>query len=100
MTPRLVAAAAAAAIAATPAAAQGRPDTRQMTCAEANALVDRAGAVVMTTGRFTFRRFVAHRGYCDRWEITMPEYAPTRDNPRCVIHGVCTDPPFDIEPFN
>ena len=85
--------------AAAPAVAEGRPDTRRMTCAEANAFVQRQGAVVMTTGRHTFRRFVAHRGYCDRWEIVWPETAPTRDNPQCVIRGVCTDPPFPIDLF-
>jgi hypothetical protein len=78
-----------------PETAAARPDTRQMTCAQANALVKERGAVVMTTGRHTYRRFVAHQGFCDRWEITMPDYAPTRDNPRCVINGVCREPPWE-----
>jgi hypothetical protein len=79
--------------------AQGRPDTRTMTCGEANALVRRAGAVVMTTGQHTFRRFVAHRSYCDPWELVRPVYAPTRDNPRCVITGVCEEPLFRLDPW-
>jgi hypothetical protein len=85
----------ATALLALPAVAQTRPDTRAMTCAEANRLVQQRGEVVMSTGRHTFRRFVAHGGYCDRWERVFPEYAPTRDDPNCVINGVCREPPWE-----
>ncbi|MBJ3774124.1 hypothetical protein [Acuticoccus mangrovi] len=85
------------ALTATAAPAAARPDTRTMTCAEANALVRREGQVVMTTGTYTYRRFVANVGYCDRWQGIKPEYAPSRDNPKCVMHSVCYQPmiPFD-----
>ena len=76
--------------------AQPRPDTRRMTCGEVNAFVQQRGAVVMTTGRFTYQRFVAHRGFCDRWLTVKPEYAPTRDAPRCPVNYVCWDPPWNF----
>jgi hypothetical protein len=72
-----------------------RPDTRAMTCAQVNQLVQQYGQVVMTTGQHTYQRFVANWGYCDRWQETWPEYAPTRDTPRCPVHYVCREPFFD-----
>ena len=80
--------------------AQQRPDTRRMTCGEVNAFVQRHGAVVMTTGRFTYERFVAHRGFCDRWQTVTPRTAPTRDAPRCPVHHVCWDPPWNFGRFD
>ncbi|GIL02299.1 MAG: hypothetical protein BroJett030_21980 [Alphaproteobacteria bacterium] len=67
----------------------GRPDTRAMTCADAQLLVRRAGAVVMTTGRYTYDRIVAGVGWCDFDEETRLVTAPTIDNPRCRIGYVC-----------
>lgn len=76
--------------------AAARPDTRTLTCAQANALVEQSGAVVMTTGDYTFERFVSGRRYCDPWQWIKPRYVPTRDEPRCVLHSVCWDPPVDF----
>lgn len=82
------------------AAAAQRPDTRRMTCAQVNRLVQQYGAVVMTTGPHTFQRFVANWGYCDRWQEIWPEYAPTLDTPQCVVHWICREPFFeDTHPF-
>lgn len=72
-----------------PAVAQGRPDTRQMTCAEAQSLVARNGAVVMTTGPQTFERFVTGFSYCQVGEQLSREVAPTRDNRRCEVGFTC-----------
>ena len=75
-------------LAATPAEAQ-RPDLRAMSCPQAQALVASRGAVVMTTGQFTFERFVAHRGFCQREEKTRRAWATTGDGVRCNIAYRC-----------
>ncbi|MHC5653088.1 hypothetical protein [Stappia sp.] len=75
-------------------AAAQRPDLRQMSCAQARNLVARRGAVVMTTGRYTYERFVAGPRWCDHWETVAPRAAATRDNPRCVVGYICETPLF------
>ncbi|WP_244476472.1 hypothetical protein [Methylobacterium sp. Leaf88] len=71
--------------------AQARPDTRAMTCAEAAALVARAGAVVMSTGPATYARFVRDGGFCPLPETTQPSWETTRDNPKCFVGYTCRD---------
>jgi hypothetical protein len=66
-----------------------RPDTRAMTCAAAQEMVRRAGAVVMTTGRWTYERIVASVRYCDYQEEAVLFVAPTLDNPRCRVGRIC-----------
>ena len=73
-----------------------RPDARKMTCHQARAMVQNRGAVVMTTGRFTYQRFVAHAGYCDYWERAVRAWTKTRDNPRCLIGNICEE---RMDPF-
>ena len=74
---------------AAPVVAQGRPDTRRMSCDQAQDLVDRHGAIVMTTGRYTYERIVRNRTYCDYDENVWQVYAPTRDEDRCNIGYKC-----------
>lgn len=78
--------------AAGPAPAQGRPDTRRLTCAQVNALVQSSGVVVMNTGAFTYKRFVATAGFCDRWERLRTETVPSLDRRQCIVEWVCYDP--------
>lgn len=66
-----------------------RPDTRSLTCAEAQDLVRRAGAITLSTGPNTYTRFVADQGFCVRMEIVQPEYVPTRDAGQCFIGFQC-----------
>ncbi|MEO1103460.1 MAG: hypothetical protein AAFW98_06980, partial [Pseudomonadota bacterium] len=69
--------------------AEARPDVRKMTCAEANAIVAEQGAVVMTTGQHTYRRFVSNRAYCEFDQVRRTYIVTTRDNPRCRLNGIC-----------
>jgi hypothetical protein len=87
---RLISAAIAAMLlfVATPAVAQ-RPDVRAMSCPEAQALVARRGAVLMTTGQYTYERFVAARGFCMREEQILPGWANTGDGVRCRVAYRC-----------
>ena len=74
-----------------PAQAQRRSDTTAMTCAAAQALVARAGAIVVGMGGPTYDRVVLHRGYCTRTEQTEPAYARTLDNRACYIGNLCIE---------
>ncbi|MEM8664690.1 MAG: hypothetical protein AAGF49_11295 [Pseudomonadota bacterium] len=74
--------------------AEARPDVRQMTCAQANALVAERGVVVMTTGRYTYRRFVSDVAYCEFDQRRRAYVVKSRDNPRCQVRGICDQSPF------
>ena len=76
--------------------AQARPDTRKMTCGEVQALIDRAGRVVITTGPRTYKMFVSDVGYCTlNDQIVRPYRVQTRDAARCTVVGTCEADPFD-----
>src|SRR4051812_44988545 len=69
-----------------------RPQPTAMTCRQAAALVFARGAVVLGTGGATYDRFVRDRGFCEITESTKPGYAPTLDNPQCVVGYRCFEP--------
>jgi hypothetical protein len=76
----------------TAAAAQPRPSTVEMTCAEGARVVASRGAIVLGTGGFTFDRFVSDRRFCAINQTTEPAWAPVRDNPQCFIGYRCKEP--------
>ena len=78
-------------------AAPARPDTRAMTCTQAQRFVQERGAVVMTTGRHTYERIVTGVGFCQSDEETWIKVAPTRDDPSCRVGYYCRT--RIIEPF-
>lgn len=69
--------------------AQARPDVRRMTCQAARNFVAAHGSVVMTTGQYTYERFVSSRQYCNFDEELDTKYVPTLDTPRCPIDYYC-----------
>jgi hypothetical protein len=73
------------------ASAQPRLATPDLSCAEAAGLVARVGAIVMTTGPFTYARFVRDGGFCPLPETTRPAFETTRDVPRCFVGYTCHD---------
>ena len=75
----------AALLAASPALAQGRASTVQMSCARAAAIVRSQGAVVLGTGGMTYDRFVSDRRFCATTEETKPAFVPPGDTPRCFV---------------
>ncbi len=80
------------------ASAQGRPSTLGMSCAQAQSIVRARGAVVFTTGQFTYDRFVADQRFCSFDEETIPTWAPTRDARQCMVGYRCEQRrsfPFD-----
>ncbi|WP_208986221.1 hypothetical protein [Labrenzia sp. OB1] len=95
--PGLMAAAAAALAlsAVQPAVAQsGRPDTRSMSCAQVQSLINQRGGVVLSTGQHTFDRYVANRNFCQHGEILKRDYVPTKDNNRCYVQRCSNNQPF------
>lgn len=68
------------------AAAQGRPDARAMSCGQVHALIDQYGAVVLTTGQYTYDRYVASRRFCLPAERPELASVPTRDTPNCPVY--------------
>ena len=66
-------------------------DTRDMTCGEIRSVVSRYGAIVMDTGRHTYKRFVEHRGYCLVSERLETAWAPTADGTECRLKE-CAEP--------
>ena len=45
----------------------------------------------MSTGPYTYDRYVQHRGFCTPTETTKPDFVPTRDNPTCFIGYRCIE---------
>jgi hypothetical protein len=69
--------------------AQARPSTLDMSCAEAAATVASYGAAVLSTGEYTYNRFVAHSGFCLPGERAVPALAPTFDTEYCPLGYTC-----------
>jgi hypothetical protein len=69
--------------------AQGRPDVRAMTCADARALVWQKGAAVLTTGRHTYDRYVVSERFCPLGHMTRRAWVQTRDMQSCSIGYIC-----------
>jgi hypothetical protein len=76
---------------AAPVIAAARPNTANMSCDEAAAIVARSGAIVLSTGVQTYDRFVATNLFCMSGETTEPGLAPTLDARLCKIGYVCRE---------
>jgi len=66
-------------------AQSGRPNSTTMTCGQVQSLINQRGAVVISTGRHTFDRYVANFSFCAHGEFLRREYIPTRDTNRCYV---------------
>lgn len=76
----------AAVLAATSAIAQGRPDSRAMTCNQVQTMIGDRGAVVLTTGRHTYDRYVRNRWQCfSTAEVGVRAFITTRDTKSCQV---------------
>jgi hypothetical protein len=98
MTRRFIVTVAALAAVAGPALAQGRPDARAMTCGQVHGLIDQRGAAVLTTGRYTYDRYVADRRFCMMEETVRTVSIPTRDTNDCRVYlceAASRDPVWD-----
>lgn len=71
------------------AGAEARPKVYQMSCSQAQSLVQRSGAVVVDTSPTTFHRVVASRAYCDYDQRVRNYFARTKDGAQCAIGFEC-----------
>lgn len=75
-----------------------RYSSQTMTCARAQATVQRERAVIFTyRGRNNaplYDRYVANSSYCDGTQITRVTSVPTSDNGRCIVY-ICFDKSYD-----
>ena len=69
--------------------AQVRPDTLQMTCAQASALIRSRGSVVLGTGPDIYDRFVASGGFCSNTQVLIPAWVRAADSPQCFVGYRC-----------
>jgi hypothetical protein len=84
-------AAAAALLVGSGAIAQVRPATPALTCAAAADLVARSGAIVLTTGPYTYDFIVRDGGFCPLATTPKATFETTLDNPKCFVGYVCRD---------
>ncbi len=78
-----------------PLSAMAAPTT-QMTCAQAQQTVVRAGGIVLYTGAYTYDRYVANRSFCSPTQVTKQAFAPTRDTAACPIGSTCVEPDHEF----
>ncbi len=71
--------------------AHARPDVTRMSCSQAKSLIDRSGAIVVSTGTYTYARYVRSQRYCDRSERIRRQTVRTRDSNSCFIGYICVD---------
>lgn len=74
-----------------PAAAQSRPYAPSLSCARLEALMDRAGAAVISTGPRTYDRFVRDGRFCQSTEVTEAAWVRASDDPECFIGYTCKE---------
>ena len=66
--------------------ANARPDTRKMTCAQTQALIQSQHAAVLSTGPNTYDRFVRQYGNeCDAPAVPKARYVPASDG-QCRVY--------------
>jgi hypothetical protein len=80
----------------TAANAQERPFAPRMTCAAVTALVAKSGAAVISTGTYTYDRYVSDDRFCPVDQTTTPAWTNTADNQQCFIGYRCKER-FDEE---
>ena len=80
-----------------PALAEARPNTWEMTCAQAAGMVASNGAAVLQTKPRRYDRYLASPWACSpAGKEGVAQFAPTLDNPRCHIGFLCKEPLFDL----
>lgn len=75
--------------------AQGMPQTLDMTCKEAQAIINNSGAAVLATGPNVFNRYVKDLAFCPEAMVTKPAWLQTKDMQQCPIGYTCWDPSTD-----
>lgn len=81
-------------LAAAPAMAQHRVDARQLDCRSVQSLIDQRGAIVLTTGQYTYDRYVVDGRFCFSAEVPRYTTIPSADTDQCPVYR-CDQPLID-----
>lgn len=73
----------------TDAGAQGRIDTRTLTCAALKAVVARDKDVVLASSDYVYETVHRDGGVCQQDENSTPAFEPTADAPSCFAGWRC-----------
>jgi len=77
--------------------AEARPNTMDLTCSQARALVHSHRSILLSTGRYTYDRYVVSVGFCPSGDYARNAYVQTRDRKSCRIGYTCTmDNPWPL----
>lgn len=76
--------------------AQQRLSTLNLSCGQAQQVVQSRGAAVLSTGTYTYDRFVRDRTFCERNEFIDLAVVPSRDTPQCPIGYRCRSGELDF----
>jgi hypothetical protein len=68
-----------------------RPFAPAMSCRALTGMIKQNGAVVLSTSRTTYDRYVADRRYCERTEVTRPAWIASSDSDQCFIGYTCRE---------
>jgi hypothetical protein len=71
--------------------AQTQFDGRSVPCAHIAATVRSRGAVVISTGPYSYDRYVNGGQFCVRPEIAVPTWISTADAAQCFVGYICRD---------
>ncbi|MEA1833470.1 hypothetical protein U8607_15400 [Methylobacterium durans] len=71
------------------ASAQERPYTPALTCQTVRGLVERAGAVTLSTSANAYERVLRTGGACTGDTSAAPAFVPARDDPSCFAGYRC-----------
>ncbi len=69
--------------------AEARINTTRLSCIKAKNVVQSHGTIVLSTGRYTYDRYVANHSYCETGDIAVRAYVRTRDRESCSIGFTC-----------
>jgi len=69
--------------------AQNRPISTGMSCQAASNLVSARGAVVLSTGTYTFDQYVRSSEFCPTGQTIDPAWIPTADQSQCFVGYRC-----------
>lgn len=69
--------------------AQQRLSTLNLTCGQAQRVVASRGAIVLSTGTYTYDRFVRDQSFCEFNETIDLAVVPSRDTPQCPVGYRC-----------
>jgi hypothetical protein len=67
-------------------AGHARPDARTLTCAQVQALLQREGTAVISTGAHTFDRFASANASCGGLDRPLDAAISTKDTDRCPVY--------------